>query len=134
MLGAAHAPCQREAFLGMLTVLGRLLHGRAYCPPSRLTNDISFGSLKALPTLTMASPETEQQMALQGEIARLIAMASASRVVLRVTEEADRLGRLYPACGLSTNDIAAIIVSLAKPAKIALELDGMPQPTKVLRS
>jgi hypothetical protein len=74
----------------------------------------------------MPSPETEQQLALQHEIARLIADASADRVVVSVAKQANRLAHQYSSSGLSSNAIAKIIVSLAKPVGIALELDDLP--------
>ena len=69
----------------------------------------------------MTSCETEQQLALQDEIARLIANASADRVVIRVATEASRLARQYSVSRLSSNDIAKIIVDLATPSGVALK-------------
>ena len=74
----------------------------------------------------MTSCETEQQLALQDEIARLIANASADRMVIRVATEASRLARQYSESGLSSNDIAKIIVDLATPSGVALELGDLP--------
>jgi hypothetical protein len=73
----------------------------------------------------MTSPETGQQLALQDEIARLVAKASTDRVVIRVATEANRLARQYSVSGLSSHDIAKIIVDLATPSGVALELGGL---------
>jgi hypothetical protein len=74
----------------------------------------------------MTSPETEAQLAMQTEIAKLIADASASKLVLKVSRAVTRLGRQFPGSGLTDEDIAKLIVDLARPTKIAFELDGVP--------
>jgi hypothetical protein len=70
----------------------------------------------------MTSPSTEQQKALQIEVANLIAEAMRSRVVLAASAHAARLADAYRLCGMSKSEICALIVGLAAPAKVALEL------------
>ena len=71
----------------------------------------------------MPSPETEQQLAMNADIARLVSDASADHVVIRVSKEARRLARSYPSTGLTTEEIAKLIVKLATTAEVAVELD-----------
>jgi hypothetical protein len=88
---------------------------------------VSFDIARGLPwtySCSVPSPETEQQLALNGDIARLVSDASADHVVLRVSEEARRLARSYSSSGLSTDEIAKFIVRLATTANVAVELDG----------
>ena len=70
----------------------------------------------------MTNPSTEQSKALQDEIANLIAEAMRSRVVLAASTHAARLADTYRFCGMSKREICALIVGLAVPAKVALEL------------
>jgi hypothetical protein len=70
----------------------------------------------------MTNPSTEQQRALQHEIADLIAEAMRSRVVLAASAHAARLAYTYRLCGMSKSEICALIVGLAVPAKVALLL------------
>jgi len=70
----------------------------------------------------VTSPSTEQQMALQKEVAMLIDQAMRSRVVLDASAHAARLADTYRLSGMSKAEICALIVKLAVPAKVALEL------------
>ena len=70
----------------------------------------------------MTNPSTEQLKALQNEIADLIAEAMRSRVVLAASAHAARLADTYRSSGMSKREICALIVGLAVPAKVALEL------------
>jgi hypothetical protein len=68
----------------------------------------------------MPCPETEQQLALNADIAKLVSDASADHVVIRVSKEASRLARSYPSTGLTTEQIAKLIVKLATTAKVCV--------------
>ena len=70
----------------------------------------------------MTNPSTEQQKALQDEVAILIAEAMRSRVFLAASAHAARLADTYRLCGMSKDEICALIVGLAVPAEVALEL------------
>jgi hypothetical protein len=75
----------------------------------------------------MTSPSTEQQIALQDEVAHLISEAMRSRTILAVSAHAARLADTYRLAGLTEKDICALIVRLAVPSNIALEL-ATPEP------
>jgi hypothetical protein len=70
----------------------------------------------------MPSPTTEQQIALQDEVATLIGEAMRSRTVLAVSAHAARLAETYGSAGMSKSEICQLIVSLAVPSNVALEL------------
>jgi hypothetical protein len=70
----------------------------------------------------MPSPTTEQQIALQDEVATLIGEAMRSRTVLAVSAHAARLAETYRSAGMSKSEICQLIVSLAVPSNVALEL------------
>ena len=69
----------------------------------------------------MTSPATDEQRAIQDEVAALIVQAMLMRKAIRVAVEAGRLSKRYSASGLSAQDIAAIIVRLASPTQVAIE-------------
>ena len=70
----------------------------------------------------MTSPTTEQQVAIHDEVATLIAEAMRSRTVLAASAHAARLAESYRLSGMSKGEICALIVRLAVPANVALEL------------
>jgi hypothetical protein len=69
----------------------------------------------------MTSPATDQQRAIQDEVAALIVQAMLTCEVIQVAHEAARLSKRYSASGLSAQDIAEIIVRLASPTHVAIE-------------
>ena len=69
----------------------------------------------------MTSPATDEQRAIQDEVAALIVEAMLTCQAIPVEVEAGRLSKRYSASGLSEKDIAEIIIRLASPTQVAIE-------------
>jgi hypothetical protein len=75
----------------------------------------------------MSSLVNRQQIALEEDVRRLVGEA-LGRGIVCVATEAARLAQAYPGCGLSLDDIVALITRMAGAANVVVKLAPPARP------
>ena len=74
----------------------------------------------------MANDWTEAQVALSGEVGRLLNDAEATGVPISAYAQASRLAQAYPAARMTSEDIARLIIHVSRYFRVVVELERLP--------